>query len=207
MSASWSPEDEQQAPRRDATEAVYEEPAPPPEDERFGDAGDEDGRYSRPEADRFREGFVPPPGPLPQRFGPPPVLISLWRAALAFVAVAVVAVGAGIDLTDGGLDLRELIWPALVLAFIAFQAWRRRRRREQRISARTVLVEPIGLIVSTGFSRRRIAWGELVGVEAPAPGQSQWVLHARRGGAPFLVELPPARWSERLGRALRGEHG
>lgn len=152
---------------------------------------------------RYRGGIVPPPGPLPRRFGPP--AYRVWFTRLLAAAALLFGLGSWLDLDMEELDAGFRILAILLLAgaavWLGLRSW---YRSKIEIEALAVLFEPSGVRVSTPFFSRRLAWGDLVGLDPPPDGKD-WVLRAVVAGRPLLVRLPGRQaWARRLVAVLRG---
>jgi hypothetical protein len=154
---------------------------------------------------RYRGGIVPPPGPLPRRFGPPPYRV--WLTRLVTLAVVLYGVGSWLrtplERVEVDLGLLVAALAVVVVGLLGLRAWQRRR---SEIEALAVVFEPIGVRVATTLFSRRLAWGDLVGLEQPAAAGKDWALLAEVEGRPFRVRFPAKQdWSRRLVDALRGK--
>jgi hypothetical protein len=154
---------------------------------------------------RYRGGLVPPPGPLPRRFGPPPYRV--WLTRLVTLGVVLYGVGSWLrtPLERVELDLGLLVaaLAVVVAGLYGLRAWQRRR---SEVEALAVVFEPAGVRVATTLFSRYLAWGDLVGLDPPAAPGKDWGLRAEVEGRPILVRLPVKQdWARRLVEALRGE--
>lgn len=156
---------------------------------------------------RAVQGIVPPPGPLPRRFGPP--WYSLWFSRLVTLA----ALGYGLirwiqslmETTDSPLALLGLL-AALALGVLAALRWWQRRQRE--LTALAVTFEYGGISVQASLGSRRLAWGDLAGLEPRTDRVGGWSLRADEEGQELRVRLPAkAGWARELVALLRGAPG
>jgi hypothetical protein len=185
---------------------------------------EDEGRYEQHDDPRFEAtsfevpdeevagGIMPPPGPLPQTFGPPRWI--LWSGRLAIAGIVLTTLTEqGQELVDKILDATswvEILVPAsaallFILRRMSRVMGRRKDGEKDRISAISVVLDVSGVGVMTAVREHRFAWGELVGLVAPDDEHGGWTLRMQRGRERVFVDLPSADWAERLAAALRGE--
>lgn len=149
-------------------------------------------------------GIVPPPGPLPRRFGPP--WYVFWFNRVMALGVVIYGIQSTLNLPLRRLGspwmLAVVLGLFLLCVVLVLRLWHQRRRE---ITALAVTFEPFGITVSTQYGRRYLAWGHLVGLEPPASSRKGWTLRADVDGRPLLVRIPTRQdWARRLVNSLRG---
>jgi hypothetical protein len=156
-------------------------------------------------------GFSPPPGPLPRRYGPRP-LVGAFRRLVLLAIIASGLLGPARDLLSA-LEIDPLLAAAVAVGALgvgwalvsAARRWERRRSgRPREVTARAVRFTHRGLRVHRGpLMREEFGWGEVVGLVPPREGEG-WSLEARRGGRKVMIRFPEdADWARELVGALR----
>ena len=159
---------------------------------------------------RYLPGLVPPPGPLPQRFGPSRLLA--WFRRLAALAVIVFGVAPHLRSLFEAVQERNvalLVLPALVLVWLLLllvNRFQSRNRSGGRIAATTVVVTVSGLVIHSRWRRHRFGWGDLLGLEPPAGESGNWAIAAQRGSQSLTIGLPANEaWATQLVGLLSGK--
>jgi hypothetical protein len=170
----------------------------------FTEAGEEaEEPGTEPAQAGYSAGIVPPPGPMPRRFGPPWYVVWLNRVVALAVPLYVFLNWLRVPLrqSDAPLGTIVVLLVLLMAVLLALRTWQRYR---QEITALAVIFEPYGITVRTALGSRQLAWGDLVGLETPRGGKG-WALRAQVGSRPLLVRFPAKQsWTRELVDLLRG---